>query len=85
MAVTQTAIVEGVVARVSSRTITSNKGPDGPKQFTFVNFLLIGQNTLAEVRVPDGQSPPAQDAKVRARVSLGAYNGSAECTLDAYL
>lgn len=86
MAVTQTAIIEGVVARVSSRQINfTDKSTGERRSMNIVNFLVIGDDTLAEVRVPEGMSPPVQGKPVRARVALGAYNGQPECNLDAYL
>ena len=84
MALTATAMVQGQVARVSERTVPKKDSTTG-EVWVFRNFTVIGDHTMAEVRVPDEMTPPKVGDKIAARVTLSAYKGDAELTLDAYI
>lgn len=84
MSVSSSAIGEGTVIRVSSRSVVSNKS-GSPVTYVFKSFLLVGDHTMLEIRVPDSHEIPAKGAKVRCSVLLSSYKDDDEATLDEYL
>lgn len=84
MSVSSSAIGEGIVSRLSSRTVVSNK-TGTPITYVFRSFLLVGDHTMLEIRVPDGIDLPAKGAKLRCSVVLSSYKDDDEATLDEYL
>lgn len=81
MAIKPTAIIEGAVVRIASREVTAKDG----QKYTFRNMLVIGENTLADVRIGDAFELPKQGASIRARVGLSSYRNDAELELEAWL
>lgn len=82
MAISATAVIEGTVIRTSVREITAKATG---QQFTFTNMLVIGEDTLVDVRIPDGEVVPVAGAEIKARVKVSSYRNEAEFELDAYL
>jgi hypothetical protein len=87
MAIRQTAIVEGVVSRVSVVDIPKRdaQGKLTGEVFTFRDALIVGDHSLVEARVPDRLEMPKQGAKIRAVASIDVYRGDAQVSLVEYL
>jgi len=84
MAIAASAIIEGAVMRCATRTVVSNKTTP-PTTYKFTNALVIGDDTLCDVRIPDNITPPVVGDMIRARVNITSYRNEAEFELSEYL
>lgn len=84
MSIQASAIGEGTVTRLTSQEVVSMK-TGSPVKYTFNSFLLIGQDCMLDIRVPDKFDMPVQGAKMRCRVVLSSFRDEDQTTLDAYL
>lgn len=84
MSLGTSAILEGNVMRVASRTI--KRKADGA-EFVINTFVLFGQHCQAEVRVntDSGQKMPEVGKPVRCRVDISVYRDDDEISLGEYL
>lgn len=74
-------IVQGKVAAVTSRTITTKAGDE----LTFTNVILIGDNCLADVQLGRGMVAPEIGALVAGVVEVGVYRDDDQHVLQSYL
>jgi len=83
MSVASTAIVEGMVAKISTREVTAKATGE---KIVFTTMLVVGDNCIANVRInTDRFELPKQGASVRARVEISTYRDDDEISLDAWL
>jgi len=82
MSVKTSAIVLGTVARVSSRTLpkTETRG-----ELTFVNVLVVGDDSLADLTLGRDVTPPAVGTFIVARVEVGVFRDDDQITLVDYI
>lgn len=82
MAINATSVIEGTVMKVDVRNVTSKTSGD---KFVFTNMLVIGENTLCEVRVPDSLKPEPVGTAIVGRVRVSSYRNEAQFDLEEYL
>lgn len=86
MSVATTAIVEGSVARVSSRTVKVKAGANAGNEITFTSMFVVGPYTVANVRInTDAFELPKIGAQIRAMVEVSVYRDDDEVSLMEYL
>lgn len=84
MALKTTALVEGDLIRVQTRSI--KRKSDG-EEFIFRDALIIGENTLISVRVPDelvDDLPPVGEP-LRGRVAFDTFRDDVQASLEEVL
>lgn len=84
MAVSTTVEVRGTILKKTSRSIT--KASTG-EVFVFNNALIIGEHSLAEVRIPDDfvEKFPEQGKPVGVRCVVTSYRDQPELSVEAYI
>lgn len=83
MSVVTTAIVEGNVAKISTREVTARATGE---KLTFTSMLVVGEHCIANVRVNTERFElPKIGAPVRGRVEISVYRDDDEMSLDAWL
>lgn len=81
MAIATSAIVQGTVTRVHSRTVTR----EGKSDLVFRNVLIIGEHTLAEVTLSDALTMPKVGDKISGRVTIDVYRDNDQLRLEEYI
>lgn len=79
-------IVEGAVARISTREVTVKSGANAGNKIVFTTMLVVGADCLANVRInTDAFELPKQGSNVRARCDVSSYRDDDEISLSAWL
>lgn len=83
MSLSSTAIMEGTVVRLSSRTVQKK---DGSGPITFNSFTLFGDECQGEISINlDVHAAPAKGDVITCRVKISTYRDDDQLELDAYL
>lgn len=83
MSIQTSVIVEGSVARISTREVTVKATG---VRMVFTTMLVIGPDCLANVRInTDSFDLPKQGANIRARCDVSSYRDDDEISLSAWL
>lgn len=80
MSVKTTAIVQGIVSRISERS-----GEKDGKKWSMTNVVIIGDDTLADCVLARGVAVPSFGEFVTARIEVGVFNADDNVTLVEYV
>lgn len=82
MAVKTSLIAEGVVVRVSERSVTVKATGE---VLTFVNALIVGDVCMVEAQISRDIEPPKKGQEVRCRISVGVYRDDDQTVIEEWL
>lgn len=88
MAIKSNAIIQGVATRITERKFparAASAGVAAREALTFVNVLVVGDYTLADVTIGRGVEPPTRGEFITALVEIDVYREDDQVTLVEYI
>jgi hypothetical protein len=88
MAIKSNAIIQGVATRITERKIAARPASPGVaarEAMSFVNVLVVGDYTLADVTIGRGVEAPTRGEFITALVEIDVYREDDQMTIVEYI